>query len=118
MVCCLLLIYAGQKTLTGFRGDCNATSLAKLGVDRYAYRDYPQWALAHNDTECPDSLLEVAQHMGKVEEDTKDPWGTPYKLFCGRSGPRGPVTLIVVSFGEDQTENTADDIRSWEPRTP
>ena len=90
--------------------------LAKLGVDQYAFKDYPQWALAHNDKACPDSLLEVAQHMGKAEEDTKDPFGMPYKFFCGPGNlPAGIKNgIAVMSFGEDKTENTPDDIKSWE----
>ncbi len=91
--------------------------LAKLSADQFASSYYPQWALAHNDKACPDSLLEVAQHMGKSEEDTKDPWGMPFKFFCGAGSLPAGIKgngIAVMSFGEDKTENTPDDIKSWE----
>jgi len=90
--------------------------LAKIGADQFASSYYPQWALAHQDTACPESLLAVAQHMGKAEDDTKDPWGTPYKFFCGPGNlPAGVKTgIAVLSFGEDKAENTPDDVKSWE----
>ena len=90
--------------------------IAKLAVDEYALKDYPQWALSHQDRGCPDSLLDVLQHIGKSEEDLKDPWGTPYKMACGAGTlPAGVKTgIAVMSFGEDKTEGTPDDIKSWE----
>ncbi len=91
-------------------------NLAKLAADKFAFEAYPQWAMAHNDKPCPASLLEVAQNMGKSEEDTKDPWGTPFKMFCGPGNlPAGVKNgIAVLSFGEDRVENTPDDIKSWE----
>jgi general secretion pathway protein G len=90
--------------------------IAKLAVDKYAFEAYPQWSLSHTDKACPDTLLEVAQHVGKSEEDTKDPWGTPYKIFCGAGNLPASVKsgIAVMSFGEDRQEGTPDDIKSWE----
>jgi len=99
--------------------DLFATSkekIAKLAVDKFANEMYPQWSLAHQDKSCPDSLLEVAQHMGKSEADTKDPWGTPLKMLCG-PGTLPPTVksgIAVFSFGPDKSEGTPDDIKSWE----
>jgi len=89
--------------------------IAKLAVTKYAAEAYPQWALKNTDKPCPESLLEVAQHMGKTEADTKDPWGSPYKMFCGAGQLPAGVTdgIAVMSFGPDKAEGTGDDIRSW-----
>ena len=89
--------------------------IAKLAVTKFASEAYPQWALKNTDKGCPESLLEVAQHIGKTEADTKDPWGTPYKMFCGAGQLPAGVSdgIAVMSFGPDKAEGTADDIRSW-----
>ena len=88
--------------------------IAKLAVDKFAFEAYPQWSLANTDKPCPPDLLTIAQHMGKSEKDTKDPWDTPFKMFCGANLPTGVKGgIAVMSFGEDKTENTADDIKSW-----
>jgi hypothetical protein len=47
-------------------------------------------------------------------KDTKDPWGTDYKMFCGQTLPPGAKGLAVSSAGEDQKEGTSDDIKSWD----
>ena len=98
--------------------DMFATSkerIAKLAVDKFAFEMYPQWSLAHPDKGCPGSLLEVAQHMGKSEEDTKDPWGTPFKMLCAEQLPPSVKSgIAVMSFGPDKAEGTPDDIKSWE----
>ena len=90
--------------------------IAKLAVDKFAFEMYPQWSLAHSDKGCPETLLEVAQHMGKSEEDTKDPWGTPFKMLCGPGSlpPSVKTGIAVYSFGPDKAEGTPDDIKSWE----
>ncbi|MBX3158717.1 MAG: prepilin-type N-terminal cleavage/methylation domain-containing protein [Deltaproteobacteria bacterium] len=88
--------------------------IAKLAVDQYAKSDFPKWALAHNDKGCPDSLLDVLKYVGKTEEDLKDPWGTPYKMICGQGNlPAGASGIAVFSLGEDKTEGTPDDVKSW-----
>jgi len=90
--------------------------IAKVGVDRLVQDAYPQWQLAHDDKPCPDSLAELARYLGMNDHDLKDPWGTPYKIFCGAGHLPAGVSagIAVVSLGEDRRENTADDIRSWE----
>jgi len=87
--------------------------IAKIGVDRLVQEAYPQWQLAHDDKPCPDSLAELARYIGI--NDLSDPWGTPYKFFCGANLPAGVKTgIAVASFGADRQENTDDDVRSWE----
>lgn len=89
--------------------------IAKLAVDKFAFESYPQWSLANSDKGgCPPDLLTVAQHVGKSEADTKDPWGTSYKLLCGPNLPAGVKTgIAVMSFGPDMQEGTPDDVKSW-----
>ena len=88
--------------------------VARLAVTKYA-TEYAQWAQQNSDKVCPDGLLELARSMGETEEATKDPWGTPYKLFCGTGQLPAGVTdgIAVMSFGPDLSENTRDDIKSW-----
>lgn len=89
--------------------------LAKLGVDRFAFQDYPQWSTVHVSKDCPADLAELAAHGGG--HDTSDPWGTPYKMFCGKGNlpPGATGGFAVLSFGPDRKEGTDDDVRSWEP---
>jgi len=87
--------------------------IAKLAADKFAFEAYPQWALS-TKKQCPASVIELAQHMGKSEEDSKDPWGQPYKLFCGANLPAGVSGGVgIMSPGPDQKEGTEDDIKSW-----
>jgi hypothetical protein len=69
------------------------------------------WARAHQDKACPDKLEDLAEYMSKKE--TKDPWGNPYRFFCGQNLPAGAKGLAVMSAGEDGKEGTSDDIKSW-----
>lgn len=91
--------------------------LAKLAVDQLARAAGPQWMVAHPTKECPDSLLDLAEFVGKTQQDTIDPWGTPYEMICGKAkvppGTKG--TLAVLSYGPDKKKGTADDVKSWEP---
>ncbi|MEJ7601167.1 MAG: prepilin-type N-terminal cleavage/methylation domain-containing protein [Kofleriaceae bacterium] len=91
------------------------TKIAQLAVTKFASEAYPQWALRHTDKPCPESLLEIAQHIGKTEADTKDPWGSSYKMICGAGQLPAGVSdgIAVLSFGPDKNEGTADDIKSW-----
>ena len=91
------------------------TDIAKLAVKKFASEAYPQWALKNTDKACPESLLEIAQHTGKTEADTKDPWGTTYKMICGAGQLPAGVSdgIAVLSFGPDKVEGNADDIKSW-----
>lgn len=90
--------------------------LAKLAVDKFANDDYGKWLLSNQEKGCPDDLGEIAKFTGKDPvEDTKDPWGTPYKFYCGADVPAGTQkgSIAVQSFGEDKQPDTADDIVSW-----
>lgn len=97
----------------GMFGD-SKEKIAKLAVDKFA-SDFGTWSLQNQDKPCPDDLLEIAKHTGKDVEDTKDPWGTPYKMFCGSDMPPGVPSgsIGVQSFGVDKQPDTADDVYSW-----
>jgi hypothetical protein len=84
----------------------------KLTVEKYAYEAFASWAASHPDKACPDRLDELNAYMNT--EDSKDPWGTPYKMLCGSTAPAAARHGIgVLSAGPDQKFDTDDDIRSW-----
>lgn len=85
---------------------------ARLTVEAYANEAYPEWSAAHPDKACPDSLSELDQYMG-AKGTGMDPWGHPYKMFCGPNLPAGAHGLAVMSAGPDGQEGTSDDIKSW-----
>jgi hypothetical protein len=104
----LLLVAAGCGK------DANQT-LAKRVVTEYATIAYPTWARDHPAERCPDDLADIAAFTGNPGLPIKDPWGTEYRMYCGEIMPVRLPGIAVLSFGPDRTENTADDIRSWEP---
>jgi general secretion pathway protein G len=90
--------------------------LTRVAVNNIANDWYNKWDLA-SDEPCPQSILELAKAVNANEEDTKDPWGMPYKMYTSCQGdmPAGVSTSIgVMSFGPDKKEGTPDDIKSWE----
>ncbi len=86
--------------------------IAQLTVKKYAYEAFGEWSQAHPDKACPDKLDDLTQYMDS--KDVKDPWGNPYKMFCGQNLPAGAKGgLAVMSAGEDGKEGTEDDVKSW-----
>jgi prepilin-type N-terminal cleavage/methylation domain-containing protein len=86
--------------------------IAQLTVKKYAFEAFGEWSQAHPDKACPDKLEDLTQYMDS--KDVKDPWGTPYKMFCGQNMPAGAKGgLAVMSAGEDTKEGTEDDVKSW-----
>jgi hypothetical protein len=105
---------AAGKPRTETWNVANKVKIAKLAVDQFAFQSFPMWSVANPNT-CPDSLVTIAKYVGKTEEDTLDPWGTPLKMFCGTANlPPGVHGVGVLSFGPDKKEGTADDIKSWQ----
>ena len=86
--------------------------IARLTVHKFADEAFPMWSRAHQDKGCPDKLEDLSEYMDK--KDTKDPWGNPYKMFCGQNLPAGAKGLAVASSGEDGKDGTEDDIKSWQ----
>jgi len=86
--------------------------IAQLTVKKYAFEAFGEWSQAHPDKQCPDKLEDLSQYMDS--KDVKDPWGNPYKMFCGQNLPAGAKGgLAVMSAGEDGKEGTEDDVKSW-----
>lgn len=88
------------------------TDIARLTVKKFADEAFPQWARSHPDKGCPDKIEDLAEYMNK--NDTKDPWGSEYKLFCPPNLPAGAKGIAITSPGEDKKEGTSDDLKSWE----
>ena len=87
--------------------------VAKLAETDMVNTAFPAWATRHGDKGCPDKLEDLSDYMNK--KDTKDPWGNPYKMFCGQNLPPGAKGgFAVSSAGPDGKEGTSDDIKSWE----
>jgi len=83
--------------------------IARSGVKKLAYESYPQWvSRPANNGKCP-TIAQLAEYGGS----TKDPWGQEYVIKCNNL-PAGAKGIAVSSKGEDTSEGTGDDIKSWE----
>lgn len=79
------------------RVDTTKTNLRVLLPAAEMYR-------SNNAGDCPTvQLLQQKKEISSTSE-TKDPWGSSYKILCDEDETR------VLSFGKDKKENTADDI--------
>ena len=103
-------LVVGPKVYQHYRE--SQREVARLAVRRYADQDYPTWAMRHPSEQCPPDLATIA--ASSRPDDTSDPWGTPYRMYCGQAAPRPDVAFGAASLGEDRSEATPDDIRSWE----
>ena len=75
---------------------------------------YAKWQVEAVDKDCPDSIDDLKQGLGKKKTDTvKDPWGHEYILKCGDQAPEECEGFCVLSMGKDGKEGTGDDIKSW-----
>lgn len=85
---------------------------AVLTIKKLASSAFREWSRAHPGSPCPARIDELAPYVeGKV---VQDPWGHPYRLYCGASLPAGiDAAIAVASDGSDGQPNTADDVRSW-----
>ena len=87
--------------------------VAKLAETDMVNTAFPAWSTRHSDKGCPDKLEDLSDYMNK--KDTKDPWGTPFKMLCAEQLPPSVKSgIAVMSFGPDKAEGTPDDIKSWE----
>ena len=87
--------------------------IARLTVTKFANEAFPQWSRSHPDKGCPEKIEDLSEYMDK--KDTKDPWGTEYKMLCPPNLPPGVRTgIAIISSGEDKKEGTPDDLKSWE----
>jgi general secretion pathway protein G len=87
--------------------------VAKMAIQDMTNTAFPMWTRSHGDKGCPDRLEDLSDYMNK--KDAKDPWGNPYKMYCGQNLPPGAKGgFAVSSSGEDGKEGTADDLKSWD----
>ena len=86
--------------------------IAKLTVSKFANEAFPQWSRSHPDKGCPDKIEDLSEYMDK--KDTKDPWGTQYRMKCGSTLPPSVKGGVAVeSAGPDAKWETEDDIKSY-----
>jgi type II secretion system (T2SS) protein G len=88
-------------------------NLAKVAANKIAVEAYPSWSMAHPDKQCPAKIDELAEYLG--DKMLVDPWGHPYRFYCGPAAPPGVKGAGAMSLGPDGEEGTADDIKSWDP---
>ena len=91
--------------------DLDQTEQAQEVAMKYAFEAYPLWSADHADKACPDKLEDLDKYMNG--KGGNDPWGHPYKMFCGPNLPAGATGFAVMSLGPDGVDGTADDIKSW-----
>ena len=60
----------------------------------------------HPSEGCPTVEQLVAGKLISATSKSTDPWNGPYKIICNED-----QSIQLVSFGPDQKENTADDIK-------
>lgn len=89
---------------------------------------YNAWKLTHTGQPCPNNLYELVDttlQPGQKDAATgrellppqlKDGWGQLLKYNCD-SNLHGTDRFEAYSIGKDGQENTADDIKSWDPAT-
>ena len=87
---------------------------AKLNVQNLAFMDFAIWSAANPNKMCPEKIEDILEAARGPGTELKDPWGSPYQMFCGPNAPAGVRGLGIVSNGPDLKPGTADDIKSWE----
>lgn len=86
---------------------------------------YQSWKLTHSGQTCPTNLYELIDtklQPGQKDDSgremippqLKDGWGHLLKYNCD-SNLHGTDRFEAYSMGKDGQENTADDIKSWDP---
>jgi prepilin-type N-terminal cleavage/methylation domain-containing protein len=103
-------LVVGPKVMSLFAD--SKEKIAKMAVDKYAFEAYGSWAPSNPSKACPDKLEDLNAYMNN--KDSKDPWGTQYRMKCGQSLPPSVKGGIAVeSAGPDQKWETEDDIKSY-----
>ena len=92
------------------RPDTSNSDETEVMVKQYAFEAYPQWAVAHPDKACPDSIDELAEYTTSPPLDS---WGHALVAQCGAALPAGAKGIAIHSLGPDGVDGTADDIRSY-----
>ena len=88
------------------------TDITQATVRKLANEAYPQWSMRPaNGGKCP-TLVDLSEYMNS--KVSNDPWGEAYVIKCGSDLPAGVSGIAILSKGEDKSEGTGDDIKSWE----
>ncbi|MGE0867715.1 MAG: prepilin-type N-terminal cleavage/methylation domain-containing protein [Kofleriaceae bacterium] len=104
-------LVVGPRVMSMFKE--GKKDVAQAAVMKFAHEAYTQWSMANPQKGCPEKIEDLSKYMNS--SDVKDPWGTPYKMFCGANLPAGVQGGFgVMSVGEDGKEGTEDDVKSWE----
>jgi len=102
----------GSKEATD-KLEASKRDIAKITANKLAVEAYPTWAMSHPDKACPDKIDDLAEYLSD-KSALVDPWGHPYRFYCGPSAPPNKGAG-AMSLGPDGQEGTADDIKSWDP---
>lgn len=86
-------------------------SLTQTELQKYTTEAYIRYQMKNPGQQCPESLNDLAQLLGKKE--AKDPWNHDYIMMCGDNAPPGSSGFAVMSVGPDGQQGTEDDIKSW-----
>ena len=87
--------------------DTAVTTIKKLASSAFS-----EWGRAHPGAPCPGGIEDLMPYAGG--KSVNDPWGHPYRMYCGAGLPRGVEgALAVASDGPDGKPGTDDDVRSW-----
>jgi len=106
-----LLIFTATRVVEHAFAESRNDDVARLTVKQLAHEAYPMWSSKHPDAACPATIADLEPFM--QSPGTQDPWGHPYKIYCGQNLPAGAKIIAIVSVGPDGVEGTADDIKSW-----
>ena len=103
-------IPAFMKYLAASRG--NQAELARATAKKYAFEAYPQWAVSHAASPCPERITDLLEYV--ADKEAVDPWNQPYEMRCGDALPAGAKGIGIFSIGPDGKAGTADDVSSWD----
>lgn len=99
-------LLVGPQVLKLF-GD-SKVDIARAGVNKLANSSYGLWiSRPANTGKCP--TLDQLVELGGTK---KDPWGEEYVVKCDNL-PAEAKGFGIISKGEDKSEGTGDDIKSW-----
>jgi len=90
--------------------------IAWITAQKLANEQYGDWAQSHPGKSCPDKLEDLTANANS--DDKNDPWGQPYKMFCGPTLPAGVKSGVAIQSNgpngkDDSCADNSDDICSW-----
>jgi prepilin-type N-terminal cleavage/methylation domain-containing protein len=102
----------GALVLPGLMGSSLEAKRRQTRIEETAIVGaHQRWSWDHREP-CPTSIDGLRPYTGR--KDMNDPWGTLYEMFCGAKAPPAEP-FGVLSYAQDRTRGTDDDIASWQP---